>query len=146
MNWEKLEQKHFHKKPIEHFYSSNLFDSTLYDKLYENQNNLDHLVWQEFDAKYKTGFQFYDDISQVDKNKEIICLWFFKERSDLTNGDAIELQDKVIKYMPNTFLITKSKDIKIISKKDKYIRRPFVQIDFKIKVWEKLIERFDKRP
>ena len=79
MNWEKIKPVHFYKDPVEHFYMSSIFDMLEYDRLYENQNNLEHRVWQEFDEQYKTGFQFFEDLRQLDKKKEIICLWFFKK-------------------------------------------------------------------
>lgn len=146
MNWEKLKPNHFFKKPIEHFYASSLFDMLEYDKLYENQNNFSHEVWQEFDKKYKTGFQFYDDIRELDTNKEVICLWFFKERSDFSAGEDILLEDKIITYFQNSFLITKSKNIKVLErKKRKHNRRPFMQLDITNATWEELLKRFDKR-
>ena len=75
MNWEKIKPVHFYKDPVEHFYTSSIFDMLKYDRLYENQKNLEHRVWQEFDEQYKTGFEFFEDLRQLDKKKEIICLW-----------------------------------------------------------------------
>jgi len=49
MNWEKIKPNHFFKEPVEHVYASTLYDIKDYDKLYENQNNFTHTVWQEFD-------------------------------------------------------------------------------------------------
>lgn len=145
MNWEKLKPVHFFKDPVEHFYTASIFDMLEYDRLYENQNNLEHRVWQEFDKQYKTGFQFFEDLRELDKKKEIICLWFFKERTDRTAGEDILLEDKTITYFPNTFLITKSKDIKILERKKKiHNRRPFVQLDIKRSTYEGLLKRFDK--
>jgi hypothetical protein len=144
MNWEKLKQNHFLKEPVEHVYTSTVYDIKDYDKLYENQNNLNHAVWNEFDKKYKTGYQLCEDIRHIDMNREVICVWFFKERNDRSAGEDILLKDKKIKYQPNTFLITKSKDIKIINKQDEYIRRPFIQLDLSNTVWESILKRFDK--
>jgi len=142
MNWEKINQKHFFKQPIEYVYTSTILDLTDYDKLYENTNNFDHPVWQEFDKKYKTSFQFYEDIREIDLNQTIICLWFFKERTDRSNSEIIELAGKKLKYLPNTFLITKSKDIKVLEKQDEYFRRPFLQLGIKEHVWSDILERF----
>ena len=144
MNWEKLKANHFFKDPVEHIYTSTVYDIKDYDKLYENQNFLSHQVWQEFDKKYKTGFQLCDDIRNIDTNREIICVWFFKDRNDRSGGEDILLKGKKIKYQPNTFLITKFKDIKIIDKKDEYIRRPFIQLDLSNNVWQSILERFNK--
>jgi len=142
MNWEKLKTNHYFKDPVEHIYASILYDMKEYDKLYENQNNLNHHVWQEFDQKYKTGFEFINDIGEINTNKSVICVWFFKDRNDRSSGEDIVLNGKKIKYQPNTFLITQSTDIKILDKKDKYIRRPLLQLDLKIEVWNQILERF----
>ena len=61
MNWEKLKSIHYHEDPVAYIYSHALVESKEYDNLYENQNDLTHQVWQEFDAKYKTGFEFKSD-------------------------------------------------------------------------------------
>jgi len=142
MNWEKLKTNHYFKDPVEHVHASTLYDMKEYDKLYENQNNLNHHVWQEFDQKYKTGFEFMNDIGEINTNKSVICVWFFKDRNDRSSGEDIVLNGKKIKYQPNTFLITQSTDIKILDKKDKYIRRPLLQLDLKIEVWNQILERF----
>jgi hypothetical protein len=145
MKWEKLEPNHFFKEPVKHFVASTIYDTKEYDRLYENQNNLTHDIWNEFDSKYKVGFQFYEDLQDIDKSKDIMCLWFFKERSDRSNEKDILLAGKTITYFPNTFLITRSNDIKIVRNKRSYIRRPVLQIDMKEEVWLNLLERFDKR-
>jgi len=142
MNWEKLKPNHLFKDPVKHIYASTLYDIKEYDKLYENQNNLNHHVWQEFDQKYKTGFELIDDIRDINLKKEIICVWFFKERNDRSGGEDIILAGKKLKYLPNTFLVTDSKDIKILEKKDEYIRRPLLQLDLKVEVWDQILERF----
>ena len=142
MNWEKLKTNHYFKDPVEHVHASTLYDMKEYDKLYENQNNLNHHVWQEFDQKYKTGFEFMNDIREINTNKVVICVWFFKDRNDRSGGEDIVLNGKKIKYQPNTFLITQSTDIKILDKKDKYIRRPLLQLDLKVEVWNQILERF----
>ena len=142
MNWEKLKPQHYFKEPVEYIYSSTIFDIKEYDKLYENQNNLSHQAWKNFDAKYKTGFQFCDDLRDINKDKEILCLWFFKERNDRSAGEDIELHGKRLTYFQNTFLITECKDIKILEKKDEYIRRPLVQLDLKKDSYQKIVGRF----
>ena len=113
MNWEKLETQHYFENPVEHVYTSNIFDLKEYHILYENQNNLNHQVWQQFDEKYKTGFEFKNDLTEIDFNKEVIALWFFKERSDRNSQPFIDLAGKLIPYYPNAFLLTTCKKIKI---------------------------------
>ena len=140
MNWEKLKPNHYFREPVEYIYSSTIFDLKEYDKLYENQNNLNHKVWQDFDKKYKIGFQFLDDIRDINVMKEVICLWFFKERNDRSGGEDIELSGKKIKYIQNTFLITESNKIKVLEKKDEYIRRPCLQVDLDYKSFRQIVE------
>ena len=147
MNWEKIKVNHYFSRPVEYIYASAIFDLKEYDKLYENQNNLLHHMWQEFRSKYKLRLDqaiFHDDLQQINLDKHIICLWFFKESTDRSVGKDIILAGKKIVYAPNIFFITKSKDIKILEKKE-YIRRPFLQLDLKNETWEQLLKRFNKR-
>ncbi len=140
MNWKKLKKIHYHTDPVEYIHAVNIFDLQQYDKLYENQNNLNHERWQEFDAKYKTGFEFHDDITNINKNKQVMALWFFPERSDRGARPHLDLQGKRIPYTTNTFLLTKCQDIKIIETKRKFIRRPCIQLDMSEKKYTKIIE------
>ena len=142
MNWGKLKNNHYFKEPVEHIYSSTIFDLKEYDRLYENQNNLSHQSWVQFKNKYHVTVQMLDDIRQIDKGKEILCVWFFRERTDRSNERNIVLSDKTLKYLPNTFLITKSKLLTVSDKKKEYIRRPVLQIDLTKSQYEKIVERF----
>lgn len=141
MNWDKLKKHHYHAEPVEHVHSVNIFDTKEYDDLYDNQNNFDHPVWQDFDKKYKIGFEFIDDLTKINFNKEVMALWFFRERSDMNAPPQIDLSGKLIQYKANTFLLTKNKKFKIIEAKRKYIRRPVVQLDISNDQYEKIIER-----
>jgi|TARA_B100001094_G_scaffold325121_1_gene378926 hypothetical protein len=141
MNWERLKQNHYFEDPVTHIYAQNVFNANEYDRLYENQNNLNHQTWQEFDSKYRTGFEFKDNFSDIDFNKEIICLWFFKERSDNTRS-YVSVNGKQLTYLPNTFLIAESKDIGHVQTKKKYLRHPFVQIDMTNNQWQTLLSKF----
>ena len=143
MNWDKIKSNHYFKTPIEHFYASTLYDIKEYDKLYENQNNLSHQSWKDFAQRYNIGFNFLEDFKNIDLSKEVICLWFFKERSNST-ASYVQLKCKKLPYFQNTFLITKSKDISFIETKRKYIRNPLIQLEISMRVWNNLIERFDK--
>jgi len=141
MNWGKLKPTHYFEDPVTHIYTRSVFDQKEYDRLYENQNNLDHQSWQEFDSKYRTGFEFKNSFSDINFDTEIICLWFFKERSDKTQS-YVHLNGKELTYIANTFLITKSKDIKLVKTKRKYIRHPLVQIDMTNDQWKILLKKF----
>ena len=138
--FEKLKPDHYHKEPVEYIYTSTIFDTLEYDSLYENQNNLSHQVWQDFDTKYKIGFEFFKDLREFNKDKEVICLWFFKERSDNKKYNDIKLKGKNIMYSPNTFFITKSKNIKINDAGKQWPYRPVLQLDLSIKEYNKIIK------
>jgi hypothetical protein len=142
MNWDKLKTNHYFKEPVEHIYSSTIFDLKEYDRLYENQNNLSHQSWLEFKDKYKVSVKMLDDIREIDKSKEILCIWFFKERTDRSGGEDILLSGKTLKYLPNTFLITESKLLTVLDKKDEYIRRPLVQINLIKSQYDQIVQRF----
>ena len=145
MNWKKLRKPHYHKEPVEYIYATAIFDLKEYDSLYENQNDLSHQVWQEFDAKYKTGYEFLQDIKDLNLNKEVICLWFFKDRGDKDAGNDIELNGKIIRYFSNTFLITESKKLKILERKRFFPNRPALQIDLSKKIFAEITEPFKNR-
>ena len=140
MNWKKLRKPHYHKEPVEYIYATAIFNLKEYDSLYENQNNLSHQVWQDFDTKYKIGFEFFKDLREFNKDKEVICLCFFKDRDDKKTGNDVDLEGKIIKYKPNTFLITRSKNIKIIERKSVLPNRPVLQLDLSIKEYNKIIK------
>lgn len=143
MNWDSIKKQHIFKEPVEHIYTAELFDRKEYDKLYENMNNMKHPLWTDFDSKYKIPFQLYYDIRDINKNKEVICLWFFMDRNDKSSGVDIVLAGKKLRYFHNTFLITQSKDIKILETNPKqYIHRPFVQLDLKESKYKQLLEKY----
>ena len=145
MNWENIKQSYYYKEPVEHILAPAIFNLKEYDILYENQNNLSHQVWQDFDAKYKIGFEFLQDIRDLNLNKQVICLWFFKDRGDRDAGkDDVELSGKIIKYLPNAFLITDSKQIKIKERKKINHNRPALQLDLNKSIWNKICERMKK--
>ena len=142
MNWEKLQQKNYHTDPVEHIYSMSTFDTKEYDILYENQNNLNHQLWQDFDEKYKLGFEFKEDITEIDLQREIVAVWCFRERNDRSKPPHFILAGKKIAYYPNALIITESKDIKIDDgKSKKYIRRPFIQLDINKDTFAKLMAK-----
>jgi len=140
MNWLEIKKSHYHKEPVEHILADAIFNLKEYEILYENQNNLSHQIWQDFDTKYKIGFEFFKDLREFNKDKEVICLWFFKERSDNSKNNAIELEGKNIMYSPNTFFITKSKNIKISDKGKRWPYRPVLQLDLGINEYNKIIK------
>ena len=141
MNWEKIKKSYYYKEPDEHILAPNIIDTKEYDTLYENQNNLSHQVWQNFDTKYKTGFEFFKDLHEFNKDKEVICLWFFRDRADSKKRNDIELDGKNITYEPNTFFITKSKNIKINNAEKHWHHRSVLQLDLSISKYNKMIKQ-----
>ena len=141
MNWKKIKPSHYFKEPVTHIYTQTIFDVKEYDRLYENQKNLDHRSWHEFDEKYKIGFEFKEKFENIDLDKEIICLWFFKERSDRT-ASYVNVAGKELTYLPNTFLITQSKLLSFVSTKRKYIRNPLIQIDMTLETYNNIVKKF----
>ena len=140
MNWENIKQSYYYKEPVEYILAPAIFNLEEYDNLYRNQNDLSHQVWQDFDIRYKIGFEFFKDLREFNKDKEVICLWFFKDRDDRKTGNDIDLEGKIIKYKPNTFLITRSKNIKIIERKSVLPNRPVLQLDLNIEEYNKIIK------
>lgn len=143
MDWGKLKQDHYHDQPVEHICITTLIDSNTYDRLYENQKNLTHQSWQDFQKTHNTHCYLRESVSDIDLKKEIIWLWFFKERSDQT-ASYVHIKGKQIRYRPNTFLISKSKDIKFVHSTRKYIRSPFIQLDMTEDDYNNIVSRFQK--
>ena len=140
MNWENIKQSYYYKEPVEYILAPAIFNLEEYDNLYRNQNDLSHQIWQDFDIRYKIGFEFFKDLREFNKDKEVICLWFFKDRSDNSKNNAIDLEGKNIMYRPNTFFITKSKNIKINDAGKQWPYRPVLQLDLSIKEYNKIIK------
>ena len=95
--------------------------------------------WQKFKERYKQTYTFVEDITKIDLTKDVIALWFFKERSDQTAGPFIEIGNKQITYNHNTFFLTKHRRLIIKETKRKYIRRPVLQLDMTAKQFEDII-------
>ena len=82
MDWEKLKLDHYHDQPVEHICITSLIDTNTYDRLYENQKDLNHQSWQEFKEKHKTNCSLHENISDIDLCKDVIWLRVFIERCD----------------------------------------------------------------
>ena len=143
MNWNKLQTQHYHDEPVEHVCATNIIELNEYDRLYENQNNLNHQVWQDFCEKYNTKAVLHENFSKINFNKEIICLWFYKDRNDRTAAH-VHINGKQIRYNPNVFLLTKSKSIKMFYTERKYIRSPLIQLDMTVETNNNIVKRFQK--
>ena len=128
--FEKLKEDHLFKDPHEHIYAKHIVELKLYDSLYEHQIHFDGNIWNKFKDMYNIKCKFLDDITDIDLTKEVLCLWFFKERSDRDGGgNDLSFKDKKIVYHQNTFFITTSTDIKVLKRKKFFPRRPCLQIE-----------------
>jgi len=143
IDWNKLKLDHYFDQPVEHICITTLINTNTYDRLYENQKDLNHPAWQDFRKKYEVNCYFREGVSDIDFSKDIIWLWFFKERSDQT-ASYIHIKGKQIRYKPNTFLISRSKDIKFVHTTRKYIRSPLVQLDMSQEDYNNILKRFNK--
>ena len=142
MIWDKVKKDHFYKEPVEYFRTQTIFSQIEYEKLYENQNNLQHKYWQNLKDQTYMSWTYHKDLDLIDKTKDVTCLWFFKDRGDRNAGNYITCEDKVIVYSPNTFFFTIFKDYKVIAKKNNILERPVVQLDMSIEQYQKILNRF----
>ena len=133
--FKRLDKRYYHTDPVEHIYGQQIRTVAEYDDLYENQTRFEGTVWTKFKETYNLKCQFYDDIRDINLLKEVICLWFFRERADRSAGNDILLKDKTITYNPNALFVTSSKEIKIVKRKKFFPRRPCVQIDINNEIY-----------
>ena len=142
--FQKLKKTHLYQDPVEHIYASNIFDIKEYDKLYENQNNPNHKVWKDFQTTYNfKKIKFFNDLNNVELDETILCLWFFKDRSDRNKGKDIKIKDKTILYLPNTFFILYNScqnNIKILKRDTMVLTRPCLQLYFDYETYDKIIK------
>ena len=143
MIWDTLKPQHYHTEPVEHLLATNLVQLNDYDKLYENQKNTQHNVWKEFCDKNKTNAVLHENFDKLDFNRDVICLWFFKERNDGTSA-YVHVGGKQVKYYPNVLLLTKSKSIKFFHSTRKYIRSPVFQMHMDLDYYNKILKKIQK--
>ena len=144
----KLKKTHLYQDPIEHIYASDIFDIKEYDKLYENQNNPNHKVWKDFQTTYNfKKIRFFNDLNDVKLDETILCLWFFKDRSDRNKGKDIKIKDKTILYLPNTFFILYNScqnNIKILKRDTMVPTRPCLQLYFDYETYDNICQHIKK--
>lgn len=124
----------YRTSPVEHIYQSYVTPNLFYDDLYENQNRQEHETWVNFRNELQMPCKFLEDLKQVNMEVEILCLWFFRERSDRDKGADISIGNdadkKIITYKPNTlFMIDTKHNIKIKKRERFFPRRPCLQIE-----------------
>tara|TARA_Y100001938_G_C7929368_1_gene348565 strand:- start:58 stop:501 length:444 start_codon:yes stop_codon:yes gene_type:complete len=124
----RLNKKYYHTDPVEHIIGPQIIKVATYDDLYENQTRFDGTVWNNFKVEQNLKLAFHEDLRDIDRHVDIMCLWFFRERTDRDAGNDIKLAGKIINYTANKIVITPSKDIKIKERRKFFPRRPCVQV------------------
>jgi|TARA_R110002167_G_scaffold174070_1_gene372786 hypothetical protein len=143
MNWEKLKKNHYYTEPVEHIHTAQVFDTQEYDKLYENQKDLNHKVWNKFKNQYKVDFKFNEQLTDLDLDPDVIVIWAFRDRSHRWTAPQINVGGKKIAYTGNAFIVTKCKDIRIEAVKRKHLWTPFVQITMSNDQYNSIVNRFN---
>ena len=133
--FERLKKQYYHTDPVEHLIGPQIIKVAEYDDLYENQTRFDGTVWSNFKEKQNLKCVFHEDLRDIDRSVDIMCLWFFRERTDRDAGNDVKLAGKIINYSANTILITPSKEIKIKERKKYFPRRPCVQIYISMEIY-----------
>ena len=85
MNWNKLQTQNYHDEPVQHICATNIIELNEYDRLYENQNNLNHPLWQEFCEKYKTKAILHDNFKSINFDETELENFFIKSVYRLYN-------------------------------------------------------------
>ena len=92
-----LKKTDYFDTPVKHIYKTAIYELTKYDQLYETQNYDNSVQWATFKEELKLSYKFLNDLNNISTNVDVICLWFFKERSDRDKGTKdIEIGDKII--------------------------------------------------
>ena len=124
------------------FYITNFIEQQVFDKLYENQNNLQHFVWKQITERIHYPFKLYKDIQHFDQDHEVICLLFFKDRNQKVLRKDLSLNDTNIVYNQNCMLIydnTNKRQFRIKVKKG--FNRPVLQFEISHSEYLKFLKR-----
>ncbi len=95
--FERLKKQYYHTDPVEHIIGPQIIKVAEYDDLYENQTRFDGTVWKNFKEKQNLKCVFHEDLRDIDRAVDIMCLWFFRERTDRDAGNDIKLAGQIIK-------------------------------------------------
>ena len=130
----KIRKSHFSDDPVEHIYINNIIELKEYDTLYENQSRFDGQLWTDFKNKYNLDCTFLNDLNEINMQVEVLCLLFFKERSDNKKDHDIKIKAKEIKYFQNTLFILPNplSNLNILTRERPYLRRPCLQINLSL--------------
>lgn len=134
------------KTPIPYIWSSTLVRRDVYDKLYEQWNNIEHPHWTNFIYEMCVEVYFHNDFTHMltpQKNNEYIGYWFFQQRTDKSKGGEIELVNgsnkKTLSYWHNTMLILETeKNFTVLPRKHELPQRPFCELYFDTATNEKI--------
>jgi len=121
-------------------YIKNFIKDDEYNKLYENQNNLSHATWKNFNKKIQFKYKFLKDLEQVNYTRQVICLWFFKDRNDYKINKDILINGKSVEYVPNNMLLFENNDKTIYIKDKKIYKRPVVQFNISLDDYKMILD------
>lgn len=124
------------------FYITNFVEEHLYDKLYENLNDLEHFLWKQITDRIHYPFVLHKDIGQFEKDDEVICLLFFKDRNQKVLRKDLSLDNTDIVYNQNCMLIydnTNKRQFRIKEKEG--FNRPVLQFKISYSEYNNFLKR-----
>ncbi len=92
--FERLKKQYYHTDPVEHIIGPQIIKVAEYDDLYENQTRFDGTVWKNFKEKQNLKCVFHEDLRDIDRAVDIMCLWFFRACVQIYISKEIYLNTK----------------------------------------------------
>ena len=120
---ENLKTTNVHKDAIPYMIINDVIDVKEYDKLYEQWNNPDHVLWEIFLKKFNVKVVLQSKVQSIGpfggEEKEYVGYWFFKQRND--HGSVlVKFKNIEIEYKSNCLLIVDSdQTFSVINKSNK---------------------------
>jgi hypothetical protein len=146
-HWQ-VAQGNCHKNPIPHIYCKNFIKLDIYDRLYEQWDNIEHERWKAFIDQNHIDVYFHEDLVRPLKPKQTagyIGYWFFRQRTDKSSAGDILIssgkQEKILTYYQNTLLVLEAnRSLVVEPRRDKLPTRPFCEIYFSKETNQKIKE------
>jgi hypothetical protein len=146
-NWQ-VTKHNCHKDPIPHIYCKNFIKLDIYDRLYEQWNNIEHERWKTFIDQNHINVYFHEDFIRPFKPKQTagyIGYWFFRQRTDKSSAEDILIsngkQEKILTYYQNTLMVFEANSSLVVkTRRDKLPTRPFCELYFSKETNQKIKE------
>lgn len=142
-----IEKKHCYKTPYLHIYCPKFISLKIYEKLYEQWNNIEHMHWQKFIKDNEIEIYFHDNLVEqpsLKKNNPYVGYWFFKQRTDKKNDNSLDLSfkgsNKIISCIGNDILILQKENKLNIRHRNTIMKIPFCELYFNQSTNEKVKE------